>query len=46
MDYLNKVNDEDWEKTRKHYASELMEFDPGNTRFVALLDQILTKTKI
>ena len=42
-DYLNTVSDEDWEKCRQHYASELMEFDPGNTRFVAILNQLLPK---
>jgi surface carbohydrate biosynthesis protein len=45
MDYLNTVSDEDWEQTRQEYASELMEFDPGNTRFVALLDQLLPRTE-
>ena len=42
MDYLNTVSDEDWEQTRQCYVTKLMEFDPGNTRFVELLDQILT----
>ena len=43
MDYLNTVSDEDWKQTRQEeYGSELMESDPGNTRFVALLDQLLT----
>jgi surface carbohydrate biosynthesis protein len=44
MDYLNTVSDEDWEQTRQHYATELMEYDPGNTRFVELLDQLLPRT--
>ena len=43
MDYLNTVSDEDWEHTRQKYVSELMEFDPGNTRFIELLDQLLPK---
>ena len=46
MDYLNRVNDEEWEQTRRQYVSELMEFDPGNTRFIALLDQLLSKSEI
>jgi surface carbohydrate biosynthesis protein len=45
MDYLITVNDDDWERTRQLYARELMEFDPGNTRFIALLDQLLTKSE-
>jgi surface carbohydrate biosynthesis protein len=45
MDYLNTVNDDDWEHTRQLYARELMEFDPGNTRFIALLNQLLTKSE-
>lgn len=44
MDYLNTVNDEDWEQTRQEYASKQMAFDPGNTRLVALLDQLLPKS--
>jgi surface carbohydrate biosynthesis protein len=44
MDYLNTVSDENWKQTRQQYASELMEFDPDNTRFVALLDQLLPRT--
>jgi surface carbohydrate biosynthesis protein len=46
MDYLNTVYSGDWAQTRQHYASELMEFDPGNTRFVALLNQLLTKDSL
>jgi surface carbohydrate biosynthesis protein len=45
MDYLNTVSDEEWEQAREPYASELMEFDPGNTRFAALLQQLLTKSE-
>ena len=41
MDYLNTVSDEEWEQTRQQYASELMDFDPGNTRLIALLDKLL-----
>jgi surface carbohydrate biosynthesis protein len=44
MDYLNTVSDLEWEKTRQRYASKLMEFDAGNTRFIALLKQLLPET--
>jgi len=42
MDYLLTVSAEDWENTRQNYAGEIMEFDSGNTRFIELLDQILS----
>lgn len=45
MDYLNIVCDEEWEQTQQQYMKELIEFDPGNTRFVALLDEILSHEK-
>ena len=41
MDYLNTVSDQEWEQTCQKYTNKLMDFDPGNTRFVALLDQLL-----
>ena len=40
MDYITTVNDEEWEKTRQRYISELMEYDPGNTRFLKLMREI------
>jgi surface carbohydrate biosynthesis protein len=43
LDYLNTVSDEDWEQTRQKFTTELMEFDPGNTRFIELLDQLLPR---
>ena len=43
MNYLNTVSDEDWEQTRQKYVSELIEFNPDNTRLVTLLDQLLHK---
>lgn len=46
MDYLNTVSDENWKQACQLYASELMEFDPGNMRFVTLLDQLLPKSEI
>jgi surface carbohydrate biosynthesis protein len=45
MDYLNTVNSEDWMQTCQHFTSELMEFDQGNIRLTALLDQLLTKSE-
>jgi len=43
MNYLNSVSDEEWEQTRKHFASDLMVLDPGNTRFKSLIDNLLSK---
>jgi surface carbohydrate biosynthesis protein len=45
MDYLNDVSDEKWEEIRKFYIAETMEFNPSNTRFVALLDQLLPNSE-
>ena len=42
MDYLNTVSDNDWEKTRKYYLTDIMEFDPGNIHFISLLDNLIT----
>ncbi|MEI7612341.1 MAG: LA_1612 family putative O-antigen biosynthesis protein [Betaproteobacteria bacterium] len=41
MNYLLRVSDADWAADRHHYAEELMEFDPGNKRFAAILSQVL-----
>ena len=41
MDYLKGVSDSDWDDARRRYSNELIEFDAGNTRLVALLDQLL-----
>ena len=40
MDYITTVSDEEWEKTRQRYVPELMEYDPGNTRFLDLMREI------
>jgi surface carbohydrate biosynthesis protein len=40
LGYLSSVSDADWENTRKEYVSNLMEYDPGNTRFVSLLQKL------
>jgi len=42
MDYLSVVNDEDWEKARLSASRQLIDFNPGNTRFIRLLDQLLS----
>ena len=41
MDYLNRVSNKDWDDERRRYATELIQFDEGNTRLRALLDQLL-----
>jgi surface carbohydrate biosynthesis protein len=40
MDYITTVKDEEWEQARQHYVPELMEYDPGNTRFLKLMRDI------
>jgi surface carbohydrate biosynthesis protein len=40
MDYITSVSDEDWEQTRQRYIPELMEYDPGNTRFLKLMREV------
>ena len=40
MDYITTVNDEEWDKTRQQYIPDLMEYDPGNTRFLKLMREI------
>jgi len=40
MDYITTVNDEEWEQTRRRYVPELIEYDPGNTRFLKLMREI------
>lgn len=44
MDYLNNVDDREWERIRKIYVAELMEFDPDNTQFQALLARLVSKS--
>lgn len=41
MDYLLSISDDEWEKTLQQYSGDLMELDPGNTRFIKLLQQLL-----
>lgn len=40
MDYIFTVSDEEWERIRQRYVPELMEFDPGNTRFLSLMREL------
>ena len=40
MDYITTVSDEEWEQTRQHYVPDLMEYDPGNTRFLKLMREL------
>ena len=40
MDYITTASDEEWERTRQRYIPELMEYDPGNTRFLKLMREI------
>lgn len=42
MDYLCIVSDQEFEQTWQQYASEVMDYDPGNTRLIALLDRLLS----
>jgi len=40
MDYITKVTDEEWEQSIQCYIRELMQYDPGNTRFLKLMREI------
>lgn len=40
LDYLITVSDADWEKIRKEYVPNLIEYDPGNSRFTSLLQAL------
>lgn len=40
MDYITTVSDEEWELARRRHVSQLMEYDPGNTRFLKLMKEI------
>ena len=45
MDYITTVDEEEWEQTRQRYVPELMEYDPGNTRFLDLMREIRVPLK-
>jgi surface carbohydrate biosynthesis protein len=40
MSHITTVTDDEWEKDRIRYTSELMEFDPGNTKFLNLMKDL------
>ena len=41
MDYLNSVDNDDWEKVCYHSINDIIEFDPDNSRLVTLLDKLV-----
>lgn len=45
MDYVTTVSDDEWEQTRQKYVPELMEFDPGNTRFLKVMRDLKVPLK-
>lgn len=40
LDYITTVSDWEWNDTYKHYLLDLMEYDPGNTRFIKLMQDL------
>lgn len=40
MDFITTVSDEEWERMHQLYVPELMEYDPGNARFIKLMREI------
>lgn len=40
MNYVMTVSDDEWEKTRQKYVPELIEFDPGNKKFLHLMKKL------
>jgi surface carbohydrate biosynthesis protein len=41
MDYVYAAHPAVWERVRQRYADNVMSFDPGNTRFMKLLEQLI-----
>jgi surface carbohydrate biosynthesis protein len=41
MDYLNSVSDSEWGELMAKYADDVMAYDPANSHFTALLEQLL-----
>jgi len=41
MDYLSNATDDEWNKTRLKAIKDVIEFDPGNSKFVSVIDSIL-----
>jgi surface carbohydrate biosynthesis protein len=46
MNYLNTVSEEEWQEARLTYGSEIMDFDLGNTKLIALLDRIISTKSV
>lgn len=44
MDSLNTVTDTEWTQIINSHADGLMKYDPGNTKFIALLAELLPKS--
>lgn len=40
MEYITMVSDEEWQKTLERYSKLVMEYDPGNTKFLSLMQQL------
>ncbi|EQA80306.1 LA_1612 family putative O-antigen biosynthesis protein [Leptospira alstonii] len=40
MDYITQATDSEWETTRLKYIKDLMEYDPGNSQFIALMQEL------
>jgi surface carbohydrate biosynthesis protein len=41
MDYLSNTTDDEWNETRLKTIKDVIEFDPGNSKFVSVIDSIL-----
>lgn len=46
MDYLSTVGDEEWKQIHQKYLPELMEYDPGNSRFFKLMRELGVSLKL
>lgn len=46
MNYLNILSEQEWQQIILTYGSEIMDFDPGNTRLTALLDRIINTQSV
>jgi surface carbohydrate biosynthesis protein len=46
MDYLNSVNDLDWERERNVFSQELLAFDPGNSKLKKLISEVLQENGV
>ena len=41
MDYLSKASDEEWNETRLNEIKDVIDFDPGNSKFTSAISSIL-----